>query len=208
MIHCRQFKRWMTLLATAALMTAVLGCESEKVVRYDTILSGLPGASGGLSGDPSVGRGPIKGAVDLSKLPDGKLLADNPLAPNDPSKRLMVAKNAQHLMVHIYNSLDKRDKTFFTSQVLSDITRSEYGARGKNPGEAYDYLLTQLDEIQALFAAMPSGEQTPGAVVQTVGPGVTRVTMSGLGAKNLKWIGFDMAFERGNYKLRWFVPAP
>jgi hypothetical protein len=54
---------------------------------------------------------------------------------------------------------------------------------------------------------MPQGERTPGFLLEPKGGGVFRVQVRTRKAATLKLVGLDMIMERGNWKLRWFVPG-
>jgi hypothetical protein len=68
-------------------------------------------------------------------------------------------------------------------------------------------LVDMHDDIIDFFNAVPQGENTPGVFLRPKGGKVFRMQATGLGARGLKVIAMDMVMEKGNWKLRWFVPG-
>jgi len=184
------------LLLGVAAVALVAGCES-RVVRYDPMLGGLPGAESN-----------TRVVRDLGDYKDPTKVAGNKIeVENADGTTTLTAKTGRHLMVHIYNALVRDEKELFADQVLSQVTREEFAARGKVPTEAFETLLARFDDIQELFNRMPLGEYTPGVFIKPVGNRVKRVALDDVTARDLVYSGFDMVMEDGNYRLRWFVPG-
>ncbi|MDX2132263.1 MAG: hypothetical protein SFY69_09435 [Planctomycetota bacterium] len=186
------------LLARLGLPGLVLlagGCVETRVIRYEPFLGGLPGAQ---SNTPV--RRDFGDYVDPAAIPVEQLEREV-----EPGKKVLVARSARHLMIHIHNTLDRGEKELFVEQVLSGATRAECAERGVDPGDAFDYLLTRRDDIASLFNLMPDGERTPGLYLRPIGGSAYRLQIKGVGATDLYWTGFDMVMEKGNYRLRWFV---
>lgn len=180
------------------LVTLVLflpACTETRIVRYDPFLGGLPGAE---SGTPVVRD--LGGYRDPTFVPENKIVEETP-----DGKKKLIAKSGRHLILHIYNTIEDDQKQLFVDQVLSRTTKAECDARGVDPGTLYDTLAENRLDLYDLFNLMPMGEQTPGAMMVPIGKGTYRVTVSGLGTNNLRWIGFDMVMEGGNWRLRWLV---
>ena len=170
------------------------GCE-EKVIQYHPFLAGLPNAE-----TQAVTTGPKGEYIDPTIVPGNKIEQKKA----DGSTTL-VAKTGQHLMVHIFNCVQRDDARTFVDQVLSDMTKQEYYARGQSPERAFETIKDRKSDMVRLFRAMPSGEGTPGLLSDGVGQGVRRFVVTGKAAQGLSWIGIDMVMEKGNWKLRWFV---
>lgn len=181
------------------LVAAMAGCATEtRVVREKPWLSGLPGVEGGAA---AVGvEGEFRSAA--FEAPE-----DNLVIVNADKSKTLIARNGRHLMIHIYNTLMEYDRELFVSQVLSEKTKAEFRQRGRDPREAFDMLLAQENDIVTLFNLMPQGERTPGFLLEPQGRAVFRVQVRSRRAETLKLVGFDMIMERGNWKLRWFVPG-
>jgi hypothetical protein len=177
-------------------VAALGGCATEsRVVSWNPILGRLPGAETQIPV-----TGPRGSYTDPTKLPEAKVREEAP----DGTVTLR-ARTGRQLMQHIYTTLRDGERDLFTEQVLSRRTRSEFEVRGHDPREAFDMLLARGGDVQALFDAMPMGEQTPGVFLESVGDGVLRFRVSGRSAMDLRWTGIDMVMEDGSYRLRWFV---
>jgi hypothetical protein len=192
-----RFGRGAAVVVAGVLVAGIFGggCE-QKVVRYNSFLTGLQGAEQQL---PS-GR-------NLGEYKDPTLVRESELVKEDKDgkNKTLVARSGRHLMIHIYNCVDSGDEDLFVRQVLSAQTRQEFANRGVSLSEGFRYLQQHQADLQALFSQMPAGEYTPGLFLKPQGGGVQRVELDGLAAKGLFWTGFDMVQERGNWKLRWMV---
>src|SRR5262245_26837749 len=184
------------LCALGVFAVSLSACEQQvRVVKYDPFLGGLPGSQ---SNTPVVRNwGDYKDPTAVSE--------DQLVIEKEPGKIELVAKTGRHLMIHIHNCLQKGDKQLFLDQVLSAMTKDEFRQRGLDPGEAFDFLVSARSDVDALFNAMPMGEHTPGVLLRSVGRKAYRVGVDGNAWKDLRWTGFDMIMENGNYRLRWFV---
>lgn len=188
----------------AALAAAVLlaGCETEtRVIRDNRPLANLPGAVVAGGSQPAR-RGP--GIVDPTFLPPEQLriTAEN-------GDITLNARSGRHLMTHIAQTLLNNERDLFTEQVLSEVTKQEFRARGLDPAEAFDLLRRQERDVMELFNAMPLGERTPGAVFENLGRAdrggqIARVRMTGSLTNELRYTAMDMVMEKGSWRLRWF----
>jgi hypothetical protein len=187
-------------VAIILLPLLLAGCaREEKLVRYKPWFAGLEGAEinrqvaipGGLRSDPTGG------------LPEDQIRVER----DDKSVELL-AKTGRQLMIHIYTTLAEDERDLFAEQVLSDQTRGEYRAQGLDPALAFDALKQREDDVIDFFNAVPYAENTPGVFWKPLGGRAFRVEASGLSRTGLKVVAMDMIMERGNWKLRWFVPAP
>jgi hypothetical protein len=177
----------------------VAGCATEtRVVKQKPWFAGLPDVQGDTT---------VIGMDGAFRSEAFEAAEDNLVTVNPDKSRTLVAKNGRHLMIHIYTTLMEYDRELFVSQVLSEKTKAEFRQRGRDPREAFDMLLKQENDIVTLFNLMPQGERTPGFLMEPQGRGVFRVQVRTRRAATLKLVGFDMIMERGNWKLRWFVPG-
>ncbi len=183
--------------ACAALGWAVvlMGCTETRVIRQHTPLAGLPGASGGVQ----VGS-KLEGYIDPTVVPGSRTF----ILHEDGSVEL-IARTGDHLLKHLSGVLRTGNRELFVEQVLSSATREEFEARGRDPAEAFDMIVERERDFRAMRARMPLGEKTPGVVMRKLGTRVYRVETIGLASRDLEWRGFDMVFEEGNWRLRWFV---
>jgi hypothetical protein len=182
---------------------AVASCaREERVVNYKPFFSGLENVQ---TQQPAVaekrgdGSGPISVTDDPSKF---SIVKENP----DGTKTL-ISHSGLHLMTHIQKTLADNDQKLFTEQVLSQMTRDEFKDRGLDPAQAFTYLKPHEKDIAKMFSRMPLGEHSPNVNMETVGRNLFRVKLTGKSTEGLDpWTGFDMVLEKGNWKLRWFVP--
>lgn len=185
------------LRASAALVVMVLaGCVEERIVKNRPMLASLPNA---------VVQRPVtapEGTVALDTLADDQIVVENA-----DGTTALLAKTGRQLMIHIVTTIDSGQRDLFIDQVLSTTTRNEFLQRGLDPGLAFDECKRRRDAIDTLFSRMPGAEASPGVRVKQVEKKTMRVQLTGLAAEDLYWIGFDMTMERGNWKLRWFVPG-
>ncbi len=196
---CRTVVPMRFFLAVLILLSGA--CESRRIVRWNPPLGNLPGA---VSGMPVVDDTRFDFA-DPTQAPEGGIRQEL----DDGSIRLY-ARSARHLMSHIYTTLVNDERDLFAQQVLSEITRQEFIERGRDPREAFDMLKKHEDDIIRLFDRMPMGEYTPGVVWKNIGrvgnTNIVRLSITGLGASQMRYTFMDMAMEHGNWRLRWFGP--
>ena len=190
-------------LAAACAVVLAAGCQpEEKIVRYKPFLAGLEGVQTQTPAVIEKPKGPLEAAV-VPESADGK----DPLVHENPDgTKTLISRCGLHLMHHIQKTLAVDDDKLFAAQVLSQVTRDEYLARGIDPRESFKTLKPHQMEIAKLFARMPLGENSPNVNMSTVGHNIFRVQLIGQAAKGLEgYTGFDMVLEKGNWKLRWFV---
>jgi hypothetical protein len=184
--------------AAIACVSLLVGCQQErKVVKWNPMLGNVAGAQSGMPVVRDYGE-----YSDPTKVPDNKIRVED-----EQGKPLLLAKSGRHLMSHIYITLRDDEKELFTQQVLSERTRDEFRANGLDEGEAFDRLKARFEDIRMLFDLMPYAEYTPGVRSTRIDTRVQRVEIKGIAAQGLYWGGFDMVLEKGNWKLRWFVPG-
>jgi len=186
-------------ITIACLLATCLGCQ-ERMVNYKPFLSGLEGAQ---TQTPATSSGSSNPALERASEGDEFTLVRR----NDDGTVTLIAKSGRHLMAHILRTLAEDEKAQFTEQVLSEVTRAEYHERGRDPVEAFDLLKKNQKEIAKLFNRMPMGEHSPNVNMEAIDKNMFRVRVTGQSRKGLeRWTGFDMVYERGNWRLRWFVP--
>jgi len=182
------------LLIVVSLLAAP-GCRYEKVITRTSILSGLDG---------SESMAPPKRATQT--LPDFLRTPDEGIRiENDDGSITLYAKSVRQLMAHITTTIANGERDLFVEQVLSTLTKEEFYDRGLDPAIAFDELSDRQKEIGRLFYFMPMGEYTPGLFLETVGRNVFRLKVPRAGHQSLYWVGLDVVFEKGNYRLRWFL---
>lgn len=183
-----------TLILAACALGALAGCREERIVSRRGMLSSLPGAQTQIPDErttvrPDVLRTPSSGIREV----------------REDDTVVLHAKTVQHLMSHVVSTIQNDEKDLFVEQVLARRTRDEFRIRGYDPGVAFDEVVRRQRDVFKLFNAMPFGENTPGIYLQTIGRNEFRMQVPRSGRADLKWTGFDVVFEEGNYRLRWFL---
>lgn len=184
----------MLALALAAALTPC-ACTYEREIRRNSVLSKLKEAQQGRL-QPVEPRA----VHPVFALPEGKIRVED-----EEGNITLYAKSVRHLMDHIISTIENDERDLFVEQVLSKLTREEFTERGLDPGLAYDELKARRRDVYRVFHFMPFGEGTPGLYLEPIGQNIFRLSVSRSGHRDLYWIGIDIVFERGNYKLRWFV---
>jgi hypothetical protein len=182
-------------LALAALLALASCAREERVIGQRSLLGGLPGAQAKVAP-----LGPKGQSIDPAMLDETRLVEVRP----DGTKRL-ISRSGRHLMLHIWTTLQEGDAGTFVDQVLSRRTRDQFLDRGLDPAEAFERVRARLDDVQRLFARMPMGEHTPGVHYEQLDRNTFRFILTDTAARGLTWIGIDMIYEDGNYRLLWFV---
>ena len=188
------------LLGLALLLAA--GCQQQVVGYRPALLGSLPEAQSRTPVTLDIGRprpGAGDGLDDEGRFDPGRLRREH-----EDGRVTLIARRPYHLMIHIYYTLINNERDLFAEQVLSDITREEYAARGLDPREAFDTLQARQTDILRLFAAIPQGELTPGVLMRKVCDNVYRLEAVGSQARSLRWRSMDVTMERGQWRLRWF----
>lgn len=183
--------------ASIVLALLLAGCMEERIVYRNPLLGRVPGAQSGM---------PVTGPKGAKALPTGLNPKDLRREGADGSITL-VAKNGQQLLYHLQTTIRDEDPDLFVDEVLSESTRQEYYARNEDPSLAYLRIKDHEDDLNALLRALPQGEYTPN-VKTTTQPGgrARRIELVGRAREGLRWVGVDLELEKGNWRLRWFVP--
>lgn len=147
---------------------------------------------------------------DVSASGRGAALASEedlfrPVIEHPDGSKTLQSKTGLQLMYHIQSTLMDDEKDLFVEQVLSEITRSEYRDRGLDPAEAFVRLKKHERDIAKLFSRMPLGENSPNVLMEPLGNNMFRVRVTGPAARDVRYRGFDMVLEGGNWRLRWFL---
>lgn len=185
-----------TLIAVAAAALLAPGCVEQRVVSVKGLLVGLPGAETQMPVGARVAAKP-----DVLRTPQSGIREEH-----EDGTVVLHAITIQHLMTHIVHAIQNDESDLFVEQILCEQTLDEFKQRGVDPHLGFDEVVRRQRDVFKLFNAMPFGEATPGLFVQTIGRNEFRLAVPRSGAGDLRWIGIDTVFERGNYRLRWFVP--
>jgi hypothetical protein len=178
----------------AAALGALVACQTEeRVVRYKPFLSSIPDAK---TATPATG-------VDAG--PEPTAYAGDTRIENPDGTITLISRSALNLMAHIKTTLAKNEQDLFVKQVLSEDTRQDYYNRGLDPHQAFTTLKAAETDINELFGRMPMGERGPNIVFKQIGPKLYVVELTGQAARGLRYVGFQMVLEKGNFRLRWFI---
>ncbi len=113
----------------------------------------------------------------------------------------LISRSPAHVMYHLSRTLRNKEYDLLLDQVLSDATKIEYRKRAMDPMEAVRFLASHEKDIQALFAAMPLGDQTPGVAFDTIGPNRFRISPPPSIAQELKLRRFEVIIEDRRFRL-------
>jgi len=177
-------------------------CTYERVVSrkgLSTTLARLSETDRGAAGAPSVTA--RTGTNDVFHLPGGRIRVED-----EDGGVTLYAKRVKHLITHIISTLENDERDLFVEQVLSVYTIEEFEERGLDPALAFDRIKERRRDVYELFGAMPMGEATPGLFLEQIGKNMFRLRVPRGRHPDLHWTGIDASFERGNFRLRWFVP--
>jgi hypothetical protein len=203
------------ILSAAALFC----CQTEqRVVGMKGGLSGLGRLPGGtaqlppesLGGDPNV-REPGKGAQAggdqwtrlLGKEDPGEPIEGRPLRRKLPDGGvILLSRSPRELIANLYETLQDNETQLIEEQIISAKTKRAYLAERKPASEAVAWLFKNRKDVEALIAAMPAGEQTPGVFMKPLGGNAFRLTM-GAGSEMLdvKFRTLDVVIEQGRFRL-------
>lgn len=204
----------------------IVGCASEeRVISARGGLYGLPGAQSGIVEESSDNSKP-KGNSQVASGPwDNVLRAfpgyEAPAAPTeDPSaeprsrgemlglRRInrdgsvtLFARSPSDVMYHVMTTLENKEYDLLLDQVIAESTKSEYRSRGREPNESVDYLIKRRDDIAALFATFPMGDQTPGVQMKSIGRNTFRLTAPVAMTQELRLHSLDVVIEGGQFRL-------
>ena len=104
-------------------------------------------------------------------------------------------------MYHVMTTLENKEYDLLLDQVIASSTKSEYRSRGRDPNEAVEYLVKRRDDIAALFATFPMGDQTPGVQMESIGRNTFRLTAPVAMTRELRLHTLDVVIEVGQFRL-------
>ena len=188
-------RRGLGKCAAVVAAATLAGCQpEEKIVRYNPFLANVPGAE---TQTKPVGNR-FENYTDPSTLPGDKTVITNP----DGSVTLL-ARSVRHMMMNIQLCLEHEDDQVLYDQVISDQTKQEFQAQGKDPHQAVEFIKTNRDDIMTLFSRMPFGEQSPNIILKQPARRTILLEVTGLAAKDMRFTQLWAVMEKGNWKLLW-----
>lgn len=185
---------------TACLLAATLlgSCaEDRKVVQYHPFLANLPDAKTGL-GPVGDRFGGVNDPNRLTPEDAEKMVVTNP----DGSKTLL-SKSIRQLMSQVVNCLYEDELELLHDQLMSESTKEEYRARGKDSFAFVEYLSRNREDIVELFRRMPMAENTPAVAMHQPARNTFKLQMTGIAKKGLNFTTFWVTHEQGTWKIMW-----
>ena len=184
--------------ALVGVVAGAAGCAMEtRVVRYEPMLSSLPGA---------VSNTPVVRDRPRSVLPEELQLPGDRRREVDAMGNVTLhARSPFDVFVHVRQCLLDGDRQLLADQVLSEQTRHAFIVRGRDPTEAWDMLMDMEREIAWFGGHLQLGQSTPSARQITIGRNQFRWYVAPERRDDFGRINaIDVVFEDGNMKLLWF----
>lgn len=110
-------------------------------------------------------------------------------------------RSPSEVMYQVMTTLQNDEHDLLLEQVIADRTKRAYTTKGRDPGEAIDYLVKHKNDIASLFATFPMGDQTPGVHLESIGRNAFRLSAPVAMAQELRLHSFDVVIERGQFRL-------
>lgn len=171
------------------------GCQSEqRIVRYNPFLANVPGAQTQME---AVGER-FENFQDPGKVEGDKTLIENP-----DGTVTLIAKNVQHLMRNMQLCIEHQDDAVMLEQVISNQTKQQFQAEGRDPQEAVEYIKENWGEISKLFSRMPFGEHSANVILQQPAKRTRVLELTGLATKGMQFTELWAVMEKGNWKFLW-----
>ncbi len=177
-----------------AMLLPLAGCIEERIVRNDGPLMGLPNA---VSQQERVVQDP---GMLLPVVADGSTITENP-----DGSRTARSTSVRQLIANLDKCMDEDWESVFITDLLSTKAKTDMAVEGMTPAAAFASIKAQKADVIRLFNLMPMGEFTPGFFLRPIGDKTYRLLVPGRGADDLPFRGIDAVYERGNYRLYWFV---
>jgi hypothetical protein len=188
--------RRIALAASAIGLLLAPACQNdEKVIKYHPFLANLPDAKTQTKpvGDRFGGK-----FADPTAVPDNKIVIEKP-----DGQKILIARSVRQMMTHVEQTLDDGDEVLLYEQVISQETKEQYRAKGKDPLQIIDYLKEHRKQIAVLFSRMPFAEQSPNVILEQPGDKVFLIRLTGLAAKDTEFTRLWAKMEKGNWKFLW-----
>lgn len=113
----------------------------------------------------------------------------------------LVSRSPSDVMYHLMTTLQNKEYDLLLDQVLAEKTKTEYRKLARDPAEAVDWLAKRQAPIADLFSVFPMGDQTPGVLLETIGPNMFRLKAPKSQHGELSLTTIDFIIERGRFRL-------
>lgn len=191
----------------AALALLLAGCaEERRVIAVRGGLHGLPGAEGGVQ---------VQQPLVASKAEKQRASMQNPRGYADAGDQndllrvekpgghvTLVSRNARELAFHLRQTLARDEPDLLFEQVISDRTKDQYEAAGRDPYEAVEFLMKHKAEVLRLIQNLHLAERLPMDLGDVIGPNEYELRVPpGQVDPPLVFNAFDYVFERDACRL-------
>lgn len=105
------------------------------------------------------------------------------------------------VMYHVMSTLQREEYDLLYEQVIAGRAKLEYTRRGRDPREAVEFLRRRKQDVAALFASFPMGDQTPGVHLESIGRNAFRLRAPVAMREELRLHVFDVVIEGGQFRL-------
>lgn len=185
------------IFACALTCSLLSACADDEVVRT---------RRGVFDNMPGIQRG---GADPLQPVSSDQARAD----PDEERKQIEVinpdgsitlrSPQMRHAVYHLRKQLLADDNKLLAEQVLAQMTRERFSAKGKTLYDAADELRANRRDILFLLARLPNGENSPNALVTKEGPKLFKIAITSTAAKGLAFTELWILLEAADWKVVW-----
>ena len=186
----------------------IAGCDSSRVVSVSGGLLGLPGATHNYGDDVRIrghDRTSLQGVLaSHAPIDDEELeeIESEPLRFTDGDDNVvLLARSPRHVIYHLTRTLNKGEYDLLHEELISEATKREYREKGRDPREAVQFIIEHEEPIRELLDTMPMGEQTPGLLLESIGPNRFRLSAPPAVARELRFDHADFIVEEGMFRL-------
>ena len=106
----------------------------------------------------------------------------------------------EHLVAHLRNAMAAGQTDLIFEQLVSDMLKQNYQAKGLDPHESVNWLIANQRDVLVLLNRLSLGMNTPEVSWERHGD-VYRARMIGQMAGSLRFRTLDLIRENGQYKL-------
>jgi len=181
-------------MAACAVLAA---CADEELIRTRRgVFDNMPGIQRG-GADPLK---PVDSAQSRADPDEERKLIE---VENPDGSITLRSPQMRHAVYHLRKQLLADDNRILAEQVLAQMTRERFAAKGKTLYDAADELRANRRDILLLLARLPSGENSPNALVTKQGPKLFRLSITGTAAKGLAFTELWIILEAADWKIVW-----
>ncbi len=189
--------------------TVLAACETEtRVVRSSgSLLSGQPGAEGGVRVDSAGGRTDGPTMQERMNNPMGYKTPEDmdPLTlrvTDRHGEEFIVSRNPRELFFHLRRALVDQDPELLYEQIIAHETLKRYEELRINPRDAADFIIKHRQEVVRTLRFFPMADHTPGFFPKPIGRNMFRLEAPpGFADPPLKFRRIDYIYERDACRL-------